>query len=204
MPGLIRAASSGEKPSAASALRPIALRENIRLRQQVAQRAPPLLALEIDKARQLAAAGIDGEPGDRRQIGAGNQQHVGAMRGQRAARDRTGDHPRQIQHAQARQADGRRRATVLARPRRFSRSRSAAIRPAPWHAAAPTIRRTSASSRRRRRRHRPRSRTPRHPIASARPAPRRAPACSSEPCRRRRGDAENWCAAARSAGRAVL
>ena len=30
---------------------------------------------------------------------------------------------------------------------------------------------------------------------------RRAPACSSAPCRRRRGDAGNWCAAARSAHR---
>ena len=65
----------------------------------------------------------------------------------------------------------------------------------------PTTRHANASSRRRSRRHRPRSRTLRHPIASARPEPARAPACSSAPCRRRRGDAGNWCAAGRSAHR---
>ena len=43
---------------------------------------------------------------------------------------------------------------------------------------SPTIRHASASSRPRRRRHRPRSRTPRRPTASARPGRRRAPACS--------------------------
>ena len=60
--------------------RPIALRKNIRARQQIAQHAAALLALEFDKARQLAAAGVDGEPGNRRQIGPGDQHHVGAMR----------------------------------------------------------------------------------------------------------------------------
>ena len=35
--------------------------------------------------------------------GTGDQHHVGAMRGERAAGDGTGDHPRQIQHAQARE-----------------------------------------------------------------------------------------------------
>ena len=74
-------------------VRPIALREDIRIRQQVAQDLPPLLALEFDKARQLAAAVIDGEPGDGRQVGSGNQQHVGAMRRERAAGDGTCDHP---------------------------------------------------------------------------------------------------------------
>ena len=99
----MRAASSGEKPSAGDRARPVALREDIRLRQQIAQGCPPLLALEFDKTRQLAAAGVDGEPRDRRQIGAGDQQHVGAMRGERAARDGTCDHPRQIEHAHARE-----------------------------------------------------------------------------------------------------
>ena len=123
------------------------------------------------------------------------------MHRQRAARDGTCDHPRQIEHAQACQR-------TIARGPRF------------WRGLADfldrdqrqfgqrlgvrqrrTIPRASASSPPRRRRHRPRSRTPRRPTASARPEPRRAPACSSAPCRRRRGDAGNWCAAARSAGR---
>src|SRR2546430_3432515 len=81
--------------------RPIALRDDIGLSQQSAKHFPPLLALELQKTRQLAAAGIDGEPGDRRQIGTGDQQHVGAVHGERAARDGPRDHARQIEHAHA-------------------------------------------------------------------------------------------------------
>ena len=66
---------------------------------EIAQGRPSLLVPEFDKTRQLAAAGIDGQPGDVRQIGARNQQHVGAMHRERAACDGTGDHPRQIEHA---------------------------------------------------------------------------------------------------------
>src|ERR1700738_187768 len=44
--------------------RPIALREDIRLREQIAQDAPPLFALELDETCELAAPGIDGEPGN--------------------------------------------------------------------------------------------------------------------------------------------
>ena len=87
---------------AADRARPVALRKDIRLRQQIAQHAAPLFALEFDKTRQLPAPGVDGEPRDRRQVGAGDQQHVGAMRGERPARHGTGDHPRQIEHANAR------------------------------------------------------------------------------------------------------
>jgi hypothetical protein len=60
-----------------------------------------LLALELDKTRQLAAAGIDRQPGNRRQISARDQHHLGAMRGERTARNGAGDHPRQIEHADA-------------------------------------------------------------------------------------------------------
>src|ERR1700674_2555405 len=74
--------------------RTIALRENIRTGQEIAQYAAPLFALEFDKTRQLAAAGIDGEPWNRRQIGTGNQEYIGAMDGECAARDGTGNHPR--------------------------------------------------------------------------------------------------------------
>ena len=184
--------------------RTIALRKNIGLRQQAAQHVPPLLALEIDKAGQLAAPGVDGEPGDRRQVRTGNQHHVGAVHRQRAAGDGACDHPRQIEHAHARKRPiaGRPRfrrgfADFLDRDQRQFGQRFRVRR-------APTIRHASASARPRSRRHRPRSRTPRRPIAAVRPAPRRAPACSSAPCRRRRDDAENWCAAARSGRSPVL
>ena len=92
-------------------LRPIALREDIGAGEQGAQRLAPLLALEIDKAREFAAAGIDAEPGDRRQIGTGDQKHVRTMGGERASGDGAGDHARQIEHAYA----GER--TVALRPR---------------------------------------------------------------------------------------
>ena len=49
--------------------RPVALRKDIRLSQQIAQHAAPLRVLEFDKTRQLAAAGVDGEPRDRRSSG---------------------------------------------------------------------------------------------------------------------------------------
>ena len=82
-------------------LRAITLREDIGLRQQFAQLRPSLFAGELDESRELAAAGVDGEPGDRRQIGAIDQQHVGAMRRERAAGDGTCDHAREIEHADA-------------------------------------------------------------------------------------------------------
>ena len=100
-----REAETGERARA------IALRKDIGLRQQFLQLVPALVVLEIDKGRELAAAGIDGEPWDRRQIGAGYQQHVGAMCRQRAAGDGAGDHARQIKHAQTRERP------VAARPR---------------------------------------------------------------------------------------
>ena len=120
MPGLMRAASCGEKPRPAMRARPVALRKNIRLRQQIAQAVRALLALEFDKTRQLAAAGIDGEPRDRRQVGAGDQQHVGTMRGERPARHRARDHPRQIEHAKARQRPIAFGPRFWREPRRFS------------------------------------------------------------------------------------
>ena len=72
--------------------RAIALRENIGLREQLSQPLPALVALEFDKTCKLAATGIDREPGDRRQLRSRHQQHIGAMRGERAAGDGAGDH----------------------------------------------------------------------------------------------------------------
>src|ERR1700722_14391317 len=69
--------------------RTIALRENIRAREQVAQRAPSLFAPEFDKTGELAAASIDRQPRDLRQIGTRDQENIGAVRGKRAARDGT-------------------------------------------------------------------------------------------------------------------
>ena len=78
----------------------------------------------------------------------------------------------------------------------------AAVRPAPWRAARPTIRSMRAHHRHHAAagigRGLERLGVPLHQCGLNR---RRAPACSSAPCRRRRGDAGNWCAAARSGGR---
>ena len=136
--------------------------------------------------------------GNRRQVGPGDQQHVGAVRGERSSRHGTRDHARQIEHANARErtlALGPRLWRGLAdfrdRDQRQSGERLGMRRRRPFVMRAHEARRRS-------RRHRPRSRTPRRPIASARPELLRAPACSSAPCRRRRGDGGNWCAAART------
>src|SRR3984957_20768397 len=82
-------------------LRAIALRKDIGLSEQILQLIPAFFLLEVDKRRELAAAGIDREPGDRWKIGARHQQHVGAMRGQRATGDGARDHARQVEYAQA-------------------------------------------------------------------------------------------------------
>jgi len=52
------AACSGEKPSALSAARPVALRERYRLLQEVAPRALTRFALELGQSRQLDTARI--------------------------------------------------------------------------------------------------------------------------------------------------
>ncbi len=79
--------------------------------QQLAHLRPALLALQLDEGCELAAAGVDGEPLKRRQLGTGDQHHVGAVRGERASGDGGRDHPRQVEHAHARQR------TVALRPR---------------------------------------------------------------------------------------
>src|SRR4029078_7810287 len=90
---LRRKSKTGDRTS------PGALRKNIRLRQQVAQGATALLGLELDKARELAAPGIDGEPGDGRKVGTCDQEYISAVDGKRTAGNGPGDHPRQIEHA---------------------------------------------------------------------------------------------------------
>ena len=63
----------------------------------------------------IAAAGIDGDPWNRRQIGTRDQQHIGAVHRERAACDRTRNDPRQIEHAHARER------TITGRPRFWRR-----------------------------------------------------------------------------------
>ncbi len=58
---------------------------------------------QFNGACELAAAGIDRKPWNRRQIRPRDQHDVGTVGRERAARHGSGDHARQIQHAQPRQ-----------------------------------------------------------------------------------------------------
>ena len=80
--------------------RAIALRKDVGLGEQLPEPFPALIVFEVEKNRELAAAGIDGEPRDRRQIRARYQEHIGAMRGKCPAGDRARDYARQIEHTQ--------------------------------------------------------------------------------------------------------
>ena len=120
------------------------------------------------------------------------------MRGERAARDGTRDHARQIEHANAGERPvalgprlWRGLADLLDRDQRqfgerlgMRRCRPFVMRAHQGDDAAAGIGRGLE-----------RLAVPLHQRGLNR---RRAPACSSAPCRRRRGDAGNWCAAARS------
>ena len=55
----------GREAKCRQRMRPVALRKNICLRQEVTQRTLPLLPLELDKTCQLAASGVDREPRNR-------------------------------------------------------------------------------------------------------------------------------------------
>src|SRR5271154_1482868 len=65
--------------------RAIALRKNIGPGEQVFQTFAALVAPELKKSRELAAAGINRKPRDCREIGARNQKYIRAVRRQGAS-----------------------------------------------------------------------------------------------------------------------
>ncbi len=64
--------------------------------------ARPCSLLSSTKLVSLPRPVSMAEPGDRRQIGTGDQHHIGAVDGERAAGDGTCDHARQVEHANSR------------------------------------------------------------------------------------------------------
>ena len=58
---------------------------------------------QIDEGRELAAPVVDHQRHHLRQVRGGDQQHVGAMRRERAPAHRSRDHAREVEHAHARQ-----------------------------------------------------------------------------------------------------
>ncbi|MNL09252.1 hypothetical protein D3C87_1300050 [compost metagenome] len=74
--------------------------------QQLVQRALVVRVAQVELAGPLAAPGIDHQRRDSRQVRRRHQQHVGAVRGQRAPRHRAGDDPREVEHAHAGQRAG--------------------------------------------------------------------------------------------------
>ncbi len=98
--------------------RPIALQEDIGAVQQLVQRVLVVGVAQIELAGPLAAAGVDHQRRDRRQVRRGDQQHVGAMGGQRAPGNRAGDDAGELEHPHAGQRAGVLRRQVRQRHRR--------------------------------------------------------------------------------------
>ena len=68
------------------------------MRPQVTKRVLAPCVSKIDVARPFSTAGVDDQGFYRRQMRCGHQQHVSAMRRQRAPGYRAGDYPGQIEH----------------------------------------------------------------------------------------------------------
>ena len=114
------------------AARPVALDEHVGAAQQGGERVAPGRIAQIDVRRQFSSAGVDDELLDRGQVRGGDEQHLGAMGGERAPGDRAGDDAGQIEHPHAgkrsrpgRQRLGVRIADPLDREHRQGRDRAA-------------------------------------------------------------------------------
>ena len=79
---------------------------------------------QIDEGRELAAAVVDHQRAHLRQMRGRHQQHVGAMRRERASAHRAGDHAGEIEHAHAGERPVARAAAAAAAHRRCARSRT--------------------------------------------------------------------------------
>ena len=119
MPGRISAQASGENPSDGDPARAIALHEHVRLAQQSGEPLALLLGAQVERGRELAAAGVGVEQRKARQVRRRDAHDIGAVRGERAAAHRAGNDARQIEHADARQRPLAARAAARGRaPRR--------------------------------------------------------------------------------------
>jgi hypothetical protein len=74
--------------------------------QQLVQRALVIRVAQIELAGPFATAGIDHQRRNRRQVRSRDQQHIGAVGGQRAPCHRAGDDAREVEHADAGQRPG--------------------------------------------------------------------------------------------------
>ena len=123
----MRATSSGAKPCARDRARPVALHEHVRAARAGARasRVRPRSSRSTNAERLPRPVSITSHSIERKRRRR-DAQHVGAVRGERAAADRPRDHARQVEHAHARERPraGAERAR-LAR-RRSARSRTSA------------------------------------------------------------------------------
>ena len=80
---------------------PVALHENVGLTQQRGELLPRARVAQIEMRGKLAAAVVDHQRFHRRQMRRGDQQHVGAVRSERAPAHRPGNHAGEVQHLDA-------------------------------------------------------------------------------------------------------
>ena len=79
---------------------PVALQEHVGPGGEAAQRRLVRRLPQVERRAALAPACVHDQRRQGRQMRAGDVQHLGAMRREGARRDRPGDHPRQVEHAQ--------------------------------------------------------------------------------------------------------
>ena len=96
----------------------IALHEHVRLAQQRGEPLALLVGAQVEEGRELAAAGVDVELGEARQVLSRDAHDVGAVGGERAPAHRAGDHAREVEHADAGRAGARPRAAAARRETR--------------------------------------------------------------------------------------
>ena len=81
----------------------VALHEYICIAQERGQRFAPAGLTQIDGCRQFPPSGVDDERLHRWQVRRRDQQHIGAVRGERATAHRPGDDAREVEDVNARE-----------------------------------------------------------------------------------------------------
>src|SRR3546814_19946627 len=74
---------------------------SVAVAHQIAQRGRLCRVVKVEEGRQLAEAGVEVEHATVRQPLLGDAEHISPVFRQRAARGRTGEHARQVEHPDA-------------------------------------------------------------------------------------------------------
>ena len=93
----------GAEAPARQRTRPIAVDQDVRALDELAQGRPAVLGPEVGEGGALAEAGVDHQRLDRRQVRGADAQNLGAVLGERPADGRAGDDAAEVEHTHARE-----------------------------------------------------------------------------------------------------